>query len=1616
MQAGGLIAFAEQDAQSGASTPRRSRVSSIFQQRTIKPDDIDAEFLKHVQFAAQRSSPTLTAPAESVLATDVQTERKDPDTESGIAAPSSSGTLVMTEPVTIEEFTLDQIEQSIADIEAELGWTSEGAAATSTVSAAPASEDRVTSTATPSGILSTAHASRFSAASQAASAGAPHALPELPHTKRLSFMGELTRLEPTRRASQASSSAAAAATTPKLESGNSLSVMPASTAVADTNKEAVTDSNTAAEQPTVLSSVDSSLQEVPRLSLEGSRQLDHSLSEANLGSLSSRLLDASKRQLTSLHSMQSKPAQEASRKRAVRHSASGKIAVPGPNGSYSSRYANKQLSGKASPTPSESGLSSGKRSLVTSPTASVHGGQGIPAHLPGRLSGGRPATAAGADDRSGQTLAGAAAMLSGKMHARPSSSEGAGWHLATGDGLPFSPRGSLVASSGGSRTLRPITSQQEALFDAEGNMLPRHDGPHQEAEGVQPHTAQPLDKPAAAAAAAKAKAQSKLGAKQGTKQDKESASQQDLISAKMAEKDARHKPKHGMLSIVMFPCFCMRPRTSSTEDPYLHGSLRQRYADKEVSSPTQMASLGSKGMLAPKSALKQKQLGSALVTEPSNAGWDLGTHVHAADAAGTNSHEVELREVEDEQGEEQTGRGLQGAISLAPKRGGPTDAKDVHGSLQETCIMEDVMSPAGSFTSQRSTKSMVPGTEALAMSGSGSQADTQPRSRTQTRSQSHEDEAEGAASSVEVAAAAEGNQEAAPVAAREADAAGRGPTFEWAAGTRDSGMTSLEMTGRSASSRSTTQRRKEWEGPEVGTPDEVSQSLEDMMVQRFPELQALLVQSSFTNRSAPWRPIKSGHTSHAASRATSLGVSREASFAHSRPESRTGRMPLSHVGDTSIEASPGGQPVQADAAGPGSTVMLDNGSMANQTAQPSHVHDEVEAADDTGTMPLVEAAALGASSPGAVVRVQFQLQQTMGGSAVAPISGRSASKSPARRSPTKHRPFHLSDSPWKSSPSDTAPVGNSQTLPAASRKSASPQKGRSPSRTTGLSAKGISPVKKQAGTQNHQTERQSAAAGPGTNQKTYSPGVMSFGSYGGVAFSSFAPAMPAGMVESDDAAADVDDEDWPDDSSRWGELTRTTPPAISKPAVATAGPPALAAALQGFQPKQSSISLAAITADAAEEEESEAAAILPDQASGGSGVDGAGGEEGLHEPGTEASRSYLSLLESLAREGEFGSPGNSDSEPSPSAVQPSKQEQPWREMQSLGQKDEASSSRLQHSGAAVVRPVSAEVSHALSDISDLNFGEDGAVEALLPDEASDAHMHSNAADHPSQLPALSSYHWLPPSTQAVADDIQTGEAMPEPAEQPSALALALAALAATAAQKHSAQQAQQQPLQQSVFTAAAAGASPAADDQVSLASASSGDVLADDAAAAAAAGLSRRQEAPPPQQPQPTSAAGQSSQASVTPAINHHGAAKADEAEFESQSAQQAQQEGKRQRESTSGDWPGPASSAPSWSGAAIDAHGIGQFQAKHAVNYVGKSARRPKVAAPPPKVGRLQGFISKLRRGGSKQEEEYDLSRPASIAGPRPWILNQKSCPPLSQAPGCPRPSPGQAQTALPC
>lgn len=380
-------------------------------------------------------------------------------------------------------------------------------------------------------------------------------------------------------------------------------------------------------------------------------------------------------------------------------------------------------------------------------------------------------------------------------------------------------------------------------------------------------------------------------------------------------------------------------------------------------------------------------------------------------------------------------------------------------------------------------------------------------------------------------------------------------------------------------------------------------------------------------------------------------------------------------------------------------------------------------------------------------------------------------------------------------------------------------------------------------------------------------------------------------------------------------------------------------------PKQSSISLADITADAAEEEGFQAADELPDQAVGASNIGEAGVAEGLGGAGRVDSQSYLSMLERLAHEGEAGSVGGSESELSPAAAQVPKQDQPWRETQfQSGNEGFQSAAHVHQPDAAATEPVSAEESHLLSDISDLNFG-DEPVESLLPDEASDVHMHSATTSVQLQQPALSNYHWIPASTQAAVDSEHTG--VTETLEQPSALALALAALAATAAQK------QAQQLSAAGTTAAEANPAADAEDAVSMSSISSGDVLADAAAAAAAAGLSRHRAAPAPQQPEvsapvqeskqagpklvPSAAAAESRPAEIGPAPQ--------QAQHEVQT-QQAQQEGTRQRASSSGDWAGPASSGPSWSGAAGDGR-VQRFQANQAVNYVGKSARRPKVRLP---------------------------------------------------------------------
>lgn len=179
--------------------------------------------------------------------------------------------------------------------------------------------------------------------------------------------------------------------------------------------------------------------------------------------------------------------------------------------------------------------------------------------------------------------------------------------------------------------------------------------------------------------------------------------------------------------------------------------------------------------------------------------------------------------------------------------------------------------------------------------------------------------------------------------------------------------------------------------------------------------------------------------------------------------------------------------------------------------------------------------------------MQFQLQQALGSSAgLTPTpTARSGSKSPTRRSPTKHRPFHLSDSPWKR---DSAQLGQSGKVPSApapatsqaASQAASPRRGRSASKSPVRTARSLkapaSPEKQQptsskgrlkgaAGSTEpkRQAERQSsspAVNGQGGVAGWGNPGVMSFGSYGGVAFSSFTPELPAGSPDMVDEEED----------------------------------------------------------------------------------------------------------------------------------------------------------------------------------------------------------------------------------------------------------------------------------------------------------------------------------------------------------------------------------------------------------------------------------------------------------------------------------------------------------------
>ena len=383
--------------------------------------------------------------------------------------------------------------------------------------------------------------------------------------------------------------------------------------------------------------------------------------------------------------------------------------------------------------------------------------------------------------------------------------------------------------------------------------------------------------------------------------------------------------------------------------------------------------------------------------------------------------------------------------------------------------------------------------------------------------------------------------------------------------------------------------------------------------------------------------------------------------------------------------------------------------------------------------------------------------------------------------------------------------------------------------------------------------------------------------------------------------------DWADDSGKWGELTRPKPEPLSAEAA---------------QPKQSSISLADIAHSPAGRATTN---VLPEP----------GHQPGVRSgsrsrvPDKEVKHSYLSLLESLAQESDFGSPGYSDNDNSPKATQMPKAEPSWREdplAPSAGNLDIHDSPQLSEASAS---------------------SEDDAVEALLPDNASDAHASG----------AVPSEAVLASSMLAAGNASQH---LPEEEEQPSALAQALAALAATAAQKHAQQTSMQQPQPYGHAASASQAANAHDHEQASISSEESGDVLAEAAAAAAAAGLSRRQEdLPQPGQqatqlPAVLDPATTSDQVPFQPdalagtrVASHSAEVGPSQVQFQIQEeAQQAQQEGKRQRESASGEYGGPGSSGPSWSSVAgADAHGIGRFRANQAVNYVGKSARRPKVS-----------------------------------------------------------------------
>ena len=161
-----------------------------------------------------------------------------------------------------------------------------------------------------------------------------------------------------------------------------------------------------------------------------------------------------------------------------------------------------------------------------------------------------------------------------------------------------------------------------------------------------------------------------------------------------ATSPGKQKPKQGMLQLA---CFCFRPRTKSTEDPYPQQSLRDRFAPKSnaaadhanTASPAThagnnaagalngkaMADNGntaaiSKGEVSGSVPLKHKgglPAGGLARVETARSDWDLKAEQHQVDAATAASLEDAEGSMVEEGG--LTDPTLQGAISLAPKHG-----------------------------------------------------------------------------------------------------------------------------------------------------------------------------------------------------------------------------------------------------------------------------------------------------------------------------------------------------------------------------------------------------------------------------------------------------------------------------------------------------------------------------------------------------------------------------------------------------------------------------------------------------------------------------------------------------------------------------------------------------------------------------------------------------------------------------------------------------------------------------------------------------------------------------------------------------------------------------------